>query len=46
MSKIKFMSAEEAVSLIPDGATIGSVGFLMAGVAEEIWMEMGKRFDR
>ena len=46
MSRIKFMSAEEAVALIPDGATIGSVGFLMAGVAEEIWLEIGKRFDR
>lgn len=46
MSRVKFMTSKEVAAMIPDGTTIGSVGFLMTGAAEEIWMEIGKRYDR
>lgn len=44
MGRVKFVSTKEAAAMIPDGARIGSVGFLMIGVPEEIWLETEKRF--
>lgn len=44
MGKTKFISAKEAAALIPDGASIGTCGFLMTGAAEEILKEMGIRY--
>ena len=42
--KGKIVSAEEAVSLIRDGDTIGTEGFLGAGFAEEIAIEIKDQF--
>lgn len=44
MGRVKFVTTKEAVAMIPDGASIGTVGFLLIGAAEEIWIEMEKRF--
>ncbi len=44
MSRIKFVSTREAAAMIPDGARIGTCGFMLTGAAEEIWMEVEKRF--
>lgn len=44
MGRVKFVSAKEAVNLIPDNARIGSVGFMLTGAAEEIWLELEQRF--
>lgn len=38
------MSTEEAAKLIPDGARIGTVGFLLTGASEEVLMGIEKRF--
>ncbi|BAK47312.1 hypothetical protein CXIVA_13460 [Clostridium sp. SY8519] len=42
--RVQFMSAEEAVGLIPDHATIACSGFVTVGVAEEIMCCMEKKF--
>ena len=44
MGRIKFVTTREAVKLIPDNAKIGTVGFLLIGAAEEIWLELEQRF--
>ena len=44
MGRVKFVSTKEAVNLIPDNARIGSVGFMLTGAAEEIWLELEQRF--
>lgn len=44
MGRVKFVSTREAVQMIPDNARIGTVGFLLTGAAEEIWLELEKRF--
>ena len=44
MGRVRFVTTKEAAAMIPDGARIGSVGFLMIGVPEEIWVETEKRF--
>ncbi|MBP2642043.1 MAG: coenzyme transferase [Firmicutes bacterium] len=44
MGRVQFVSTKEAAALIPDGAKIGTVGFLMIGCPEEIWLETEKRF--
>jgi propionate CoA-transferase len=44
MGRIKFVSTAEAVAMIPDEARIGTVGFMLTGAAEELWIEMEKRF--
>lgn len=44
MGRIKFISTKEAAAMILDGARIGTVGFLLTGAAEEIMMEIEKRF--
>ncbi len=41
---VKFVSSEEAVSLIQDGMTIATVGFTLMGVAEEILSEIERSF--
>lgn len=41
---VKFMTAREAVNLIPDGATIATNGFVGIGVPEEILEELEKRY--
>lgn len=44
MQRINFTDTKEAASLIKDGASIGTVGFLLTCAAEEIFMEMENRF--
>lgn len=44
MGRVKFVSTKEAAAMIPDGASIGTVGFMLIGAAEEIWIEIEKRF--
>lgn len=44
MGRVTFVSTREAANMIPDGAQIGTVGFMMTGAAEEIWLELEKRF--
>lgn len=44
MGRVKFCTTKEAANMIPDGAYIGTVGFLLTGAAEEILLEMEKRF--
>ncbi|MBI4056161.1 MAG: acyl CoA:acetate/3-ketoacid CoA transferase [Elusimicrobia bacterium] len=44
--KSKFLSAEEAVSLIPDEATVAVAGFRFAGSAEELLQKLGQRFKQ
>ena len=46
MNRPKFMTAEEAVQLIADGATLASEGFTMMGVAEEVYRALEKNFKR
>ncbi len=41
----KFFTIEEAVSLIPDGATVGIGGFCGFGAPDSLLIEMGKRFS-
>jgi propionate CoA-transferase len=41
---VRFLTAEEAAALIPDGATIGNGGFTMTGVAEELIAAIEQRF--
>lgn len=40
----KFRSASEVAKLIPDGATIGTSGFRMAGSPEEVMEAIGQRY--
>ena len=42
--KAKFLSAEEAVSLIKDGATVATVGMTLVGMAEAILKAIEKSF--
>ncbi|MGE5386928.1 MAG: acyl CoA:acetate/3-ketoacid CoA transferase [Betaproteobacteria bacterium] len=44
MGRVKFVSSREAADMIPDGARIGTCGFMLTGAAEEIWLQLGKRF--
>ena len=44
MASVQFMTAKQAATLIPDGAHVGTVGFLMIGVPEEVLQEVEKRF--
>ncbi|MDX9872556.1 MAG: CoA-transferase [Clostridia bacterium] len=44
MGKISFITAKEAAAMIPDGARIGTCGFMMTGAAEEILLEIENRF--
>ena len=44
MGKPKFVTAAEAVQLVKDNDTVGSVGFIGMGHAEEISYELEKRF--
>lgn len=44
MGRVKFVSTREAAAMIPDGAKIGTCGFMLTGAAEEIWIELEKRF--
>ncbi len=44
MGRVQFMSTAEAAQLILNDAYIGTVGFLLIGAAEEIWIEVEKRF--
>lgn len=46
MKKVKFLSSTEAVKLIKDNDTIGTVGFLLTGAAEELIMRIGERFKK
>ena len=40
----EFLSADEAVARIPDGATIGMTGIVMCGVAEEVAAAIERAF--
>ena len=40
----EFLSADEAVARIPDGATIGMTGIVMCGVAEEVAVAIERAF--
>ena len=40
----EFLSADEAVARIPDGATLGMTGILMCGVAEEVAAAIERAF--
>lgn len=44
MGRVKFVSTQEAAQMIGDNIRIGTVGFLLTGAAEEIWIELEKRF--
>lgn len=44
MGRVKFVSTREAAEMIPDNARIGTCGFMLTGAAEEIWLQLGKRF--
>ena len=41
----KFITVEEAVRLIPDGATVGVGGFCGFGAPDSLLIEMGKQFS-
>ena len=41
---VKFITAKEAAALVPNGVTLGTNGFMGTTFAEEIAMEMEKRF--
>lgn len=43
---MKIIAAKEAAALICDGATIGTSGFLMSQVAEEVLCKVENRFLR
>ena len=40
----RFLSADEAARLIPDGATVATDGFTLLGVAEEVYAAIEARF--
>ena len=42
----KFISIEEAVKLIPNGATVGVGGFCGFGAPDSLLIEMGKQFEQ
>ncbi|HKK47868.1 MAG TPA: CoA-transferase, partial [Alkalispirochaeta sp.] len=44
MTKTNVVTAAEAVAQIPDGATLGSEGFVGIGFAEELAIALEKRF--
>ncbi|MCG8479838.1 MAG: hypothetical protein MI724_12130, partial [Spirochaetales bacterium] len=44
MSKQKIVTAEHAVSQIPDGATLATEGFVGSGFSEELALALEKRF--
>lgn len=44
MGRIKFVTTKEAVDMIPDGAYIGTVGFMLTGTPEELFMEIERKF--
>jgi len=43
-NKVEFVTAQEVVNLIPDGAVLGLGGFIGTGVAEEIHVNVEKNF--
>lgn len=44
MSRVKFVTTKEAVNMIPDGAFIGTVGFMLTGAPEELFLEIENKF--
>ena len=44
MGRIKFVTTKEAAAMVPDGAYIGTVGFMLTGTPEEMFIEIEKRF--
>ncbi|MCM3125092.1 MULTISPECIES: CoA-transferase [unclassified Mesobacillus] len=44
MSSVKIISSQKAANLITDNAIVGLGGFIGVGVAEEIYIEVEKRF--
>lgn len=42
----KFISIEEAIKLIPNGATVGVGGFCGFGAPDSLLIEMGKQFEQ
>lgn len=44
MGRVKFVNTKEAVNMIPDGAFIGTVGFMLTGAPEELFLEIENRF--
>jgi len=46
MKKPRVITADEAVKLIEDGSTIATCSFFMTGAPEEIWENIGKRYEQ
>ncbi|WNF36505.1 CoA-transferase [Bacillaceae bacterium IKA-2] len=44
MSRVEFITANEAAKMIPDEASIGTCGFMMTGATEELFIEIEKRY--
>ncbi len=44
MKKVNFITSKEAANLIPDGASIGTCGFMLTGATEELFIAIENRF--
>ncbi|MFT9497559.1 acyl CoA:acetate/3-ketoacid CoA transferase [Anaerosolibacter sp.] len=44
MGRVNFITSREAAKMIPDGARIGTCGFMLTGAAEEILLKIEERF--
>jgi len=44
MRNVTFIDSKEAANLIPNGARIGTCGFMLTGAVEEIFIEIEKKF--
>jgi len=44
MSKVQFVTTKQAAAMVPDGAFVGTVGFLLTGAPEELFLELEQRF--
>lgn len=44
MGRIRFCTTKEAANMIPNAVAIGTIGFMLTGAPEEIFLELEKRF--